>query len=149
RNGPRTFYIRSTSSNRWTADSDTLQIYRLLHKIFSQTQCFRPFSAKTGAFHAGFKSSTRLRSDSSFLSGFLETPLFFMWLHTNSSGFKSGAYVGKGCNSNRPPKLSTYFLTTVALWAGWPSKTRNTFPLRPFIKSRRNNTKDAAFNLPS
>ena len=36
-------------------------------------------------------SSMRTWSDSFRFKGFLDTPLFFMWLHTNSSGFKSGA----------------------------------------------------------
>jgi hypothetical protein len=32
-----------------------LKIHRLLHNPFDKTPCFRPFSEKTGAFHAGFR----------------------------------------------------------------------------------------------
>ena len=55
KNGRRTFYTKFTSSNRWTADSNTLKIHLLLHKTFDKTLCFRPFSARIGTFHAGFK----------------------------------------------------------------------------------------------
>ena len=46
-------------------------------------------------------ASTRWRRDSFLAGGCLETPLAFRWLPTDSSGWRSGEQVGKGCSSQR------------------------------------------------
>ncbi len=45
--------------------------------------------------------STLSRRASFFRNGFLLTPLFFMWCHTNSSGLRSGEYPGRKYSSSR------------------------------------------------
>src|ERR1035441_713328 len=84
--------------------------------------------------------------DSLVFNGFLETPLFFIWLQTNSSGFRSGAYGGRKWSSNRPFKDWMYRFTALALCAGCPSTTKNTFCVWVAMKFCKNGTNDSAFN---